>query len=190
MFTFVFTVLDVLVIVGIFLAITRFIRVIFKRAKCIATLKKICKKQGYTLKFHHSPLLSIFYKWHKIDFSVHADQKIYRVKLLTFFSPRKVCHFIDDHSYVCYLKSFFALPMPTKISEHPNILSYHRLPTFSDSQSESETFVLLCNPTPNEITYIETDGSRQVADNHCTIGSFLLYNAKGFCSLLGGYLDK
>ena len=45
MFTFVFTVLDVLLIVGIFLAITRFIRVIFKRVKCIATLKKICKKK-------------------------------------------------------------------------------------------------------------------------------------------------
>ena len=190
MYTFIFTVLDVLVIVGIFLAITRFIRVIFKRVKCIATLKKLCKKQGYTLKFHHSPFLSIFLKWHKSDFSVYTGQKIYRVKLLTFFSPRKECHFIDDHSYVCYLKSFFALSMPTKISEHPNILSYHRLPAFSDSQSENETFVLLCNPTPNEITYIEKDGSRQIADNHCAIGSVLFYDANGFCSLLESNLEK
>ena len=190
MYTFIFTVLDVLVIVGIFLAITRFVRVIFKRVKCIATLKKICKKQGYTLKFHHSPFLSVFFKWHKIDFSVHTNQKIYRVKLLTFFSPKKVCHFIDEHSYVCYLKSFFALPMATKVSEHINNRSYHRLPIFSTAENENEVFVLLCNPTPNEITYVEKDGSRQIADNHCVIGSIHLYNAKGFCSLLESDLEK
>lgn len=186
MYTFIFTVLDILIIVGIFLAITRFIRVIFKRAQYITTLKKICKKQGYTLKFHHSPFFSIFFKWHKTDFSVHTNQKIYHVKFLTFFSPKKVCHFIDEHSYVCYLKSFFALPMATKVSEHINTVSYHRLPTLTASQNEDEVFILLCNPTPNEITYIEKDGSRQVADNASRIGSLLVYNAKGLCALLEG----
>lgn len=190
MYTLIFTVLDVLVVVGIFLAITKAFRAIFKRIKCITTIKKICKKQGYTLKLHHSPLLSLFYKWHKIDFSVHTNQKIYRVKLLTFFSPKKVCHFVDEHSYVCYLKSFFALPMATKVSEHINNRSYHRLPAFPPRESENEVFVLLCNPTPNEMTYIEKDGSRQVADNNCTVGSVLLYNAKGFCALLESDLDK
>ncbi len=184
MFTLILLVLDIIVVSSIVLGVARLIRTLSMRAKCITNLKSVCKKQGYEFKIHHSPFLSLFFKWHKADLSIRTEEKIYTVKFLTFFSPKKVCHFVDENSYVCYLKSFFALPMATKVSEHINTVSYHRLPTFTTSQSDNEVFVLLCNPTPNEITYIDKDGSRQVADNGSRIGSLLVYNAKGLCALL------
>ena len=186
MFTVILLVLDVIVVSGIVLGIVRLVRTFSMRAKCITKLKSVCKKRGHELKLHHSPFLSLFFKWHKADFSIQTAEKTYRVKFLTFFSPKKVCHFIDENSYVCYLKSFFALPLATKVSERINTTSYHRLPTFTASEDENEVFILLCNPTPNEITYIDKDGSRQVADNASRIGSLLVYNAKGLCALLEG----
>ena len=184
MFTLILLVLDIIVVLSIVLGITRLVRVLSMRTKCITNLKSVCKKRGYECKIHYFPFLSVFFKWHKTDVSIRTAEKIYRVKFLTFFSSKKVCHFIDENSYVCYLKSFFALPMATKVSEHINMVSYHRLPTFATSQNEDEVFVLLCNPTPNEITYIDKDGSRQIADNGSKIGSLWIYNAKGLCALL------
>ena len=186
MFTLILLVLDVIVVSSIVLGIVRLVRVLSMRTKCITNLKSVCKKRGYELKIHHSPFLSLFFKWHKTDISIRTAEKTYKVKFLTFFSSKKVCHFVDENSYVCYLKSFFALPLATKVSEHINTVSYHRLPTLTASQNEDEVFILLCNPTPNEITYIEKDGSRQVADNGSKIGSLLVYNAKGLCALLDG----
>ena len=188
MLSVLFMILDLLLAFFIVLTIFRFIRVVFMRLKFIHNIKTICKNEKYLLELHRFPLTSVFYKSGKIDLTVKTPNDTYYIKLIASYSSKKRYHFVDSNRYVTYLKTFFVLPMATQVSENVSFVSYHEFPQINkkDSLYDNEKYVMLFNPMPNEISYIEKDGSKQIAGNGSRIGEFYVYNGKGFCSCITG----
>ena len=177
--------LDIFIVVFLVLNIVRLIRVVFMRLKFTKNIKSICEDKQYVLQKHRSFLTSVFHKSDKIDFTVKTDDSVYRVKFIASLSSKKVYHFVDENNYITYYKMFFALPMANQTSESTHFLSYHRFPTVK-KENNGDKYVLLFNPLPSDITYIDRNGSNQTAGNGSMIGDFYVYNGKGFCSLIKG----
>ena len=148
-------------------------------------LKTVCKGKNILVQVHRWPILSVLFKSSKIDFTVQTNDVVYLVRFLTSFSNKKVLHFVDERNYVSYLKTFTALPMATKVSEHINFASFHRLPASKKEHSDvaNQIYVLLFNPTPNNITCL-VNGTMTEIGNGSPIGKLVAYNGKGFCAML------
>lgn len=193
MFTLLIMTIDILLAFFIVLTIIRLVRVICIRLKLMYKINSICKNKKYTLKKVRFPLTSIFYRSKKIDFTVTANGTVYHVKFISSLSSKKVYHFIDENSYVTYLKIFFVLPLAKKESESIHFSSYHRFPSVKKAKKENteyDKYVLLFNPLPSEITYLAEYGPNQIAVNGSQIGDFFIYNGNGFCSLLQEHKPK
>lgn len=186
MFTIILMILDIWFIIFIPLSIIRLIRVIIMRISFIRKLRSICNKKRYQIKIHRFPLASVFYKSKKIDLSIIAPDMTYHVKLVASFSSKKVYHFVDKNNYVTYMKTFFMLPMARKVSENIGFVSFHRMPDIEKPyrQAANAKYILLFNPLPNEITYVDENGRREIAGNGTKLQNVYIYNGKGFCSLI------
>ena len=185
MFTFLVMLLDVsaLLILAVFLV--QCIRAVIMRALLVHKLKKICGSQNYQIQKHRCLFLSILFKSSKVDLSIHTGDQVYHVRFLASLSSKKVFHFVDEYNYISYLKTFTALPMATKVSEQINFATFHRLPVGERKLpiSSNDTYVLLFNPTPNNITSV-VDGTTTEIGNGTKIGTLVAYNGKGFCDML------
>lgn len=185
MFTFLVMLLDVsaLLILAVFLV--QCIRAVIMRALLVHKLKKICGSQNYQIQKHRWLFLSILFKSSKVDLSIHTGDQVYHVRFLASLSSKKVFHFVDEYNYISYLKTFTALPMATKVSEQINFAMFHRLPVGERKlpTSSNDTYVLLFNPTPNNITSV-VDGTTTEIGNGTKIGTLVAYNGKGFCDML------
>ena len=186
MITFILTLLDILLVLFVILFLMRLTRALVMRGLFMRKLKAVCKKKQFTLQIHRFPFLSIFWKSSKVDLTVTTSETVYHVKFLTSLSSKKVLHFIDETNYISYLKTFTALPMATKVSEHIQFASFHRLPTIK--QKVAGEYVLLFHPTPNNITAI-VNGILTEIGNGTQIGQLRAYNGRGFCSMLGQIME-
>ena len=184
MLTIILMLLDILLAFFIVLGAFRFIRVIFMRIKLVKNLKSICNNKNFVLTKSRSPFISIFYKSRKMDMTINADDTVYHIKFISSFSKKKIYHFVDENNYITYSKIYFALPMAKDASTIPVFMSSHMFPNVEKSENLDEKHVFLFNPMPNEITYIDKNGSKQIAGNGSLIGDFYVYNAKGFCKTL------
>lgn len=186
MFSIILMLLDILFIFFVILYLIRLIRVIVMRISFICRLKKICNAKRYQIKIHRFPLTSVFYKSKKIDLSIIAPDLTYHVKLIASLSSKKVYHFVDKNNYVTYLKTFFMLPMARSVSENIGFVSFHRMPDIQKPAREASNtrYILLFNPLPSEITYIDENGRRETAGNGTKLQDVYIYNGKGFCSLI------
>jgi hypothetical protein len=176
--------LDIFCILFVIVAIARFIRAFCMRVKLMRQIKELCKQRDFHLKTHRNPFLSFLYKGKRFDFTIETPQKTYVVKLITCFSKIKIYHFIDEESYVTYFKTFIVLPMATKVTEGVHWSCYHRFPRLEKAEGDNVTHVLLFNPAPNDITYIDKKGLTQIAGNDTVIGDLQLFNGKGFLNAI------
>jgi len=180
----IFMFLDILIIFFSILYTFRFIRAFFMRRKLIKQIKRICKDRKHRLLIHRSPLASLFRLSKKTDLSVDVGSEIYHVKFITALSHKKIYHFVDRHNYITYLKIYFALPFAAKADESLLFSKFRRFKTDMCNLGEKEKYVLLFNPVPNDITYIDQTGTSRVAGNGTVIDGLHVYNAKGFCELI------
>ena len=185
MATFILMLLDVLVVLFLARFLVQLVRVMVMRTLFMYRIRSVCKTKNFQLEVHRWSLMSVFFKSSKIDLTIQTSDTVYRVKFLASFSSKRVFHFVDENNYVSYLKTFTALPMATKISEHIHFASFHRFPTYEKKRVEdkNEIDVLLFNPTPNSITCV-SDGTMTEAGNGTKIGNLFAYNGKGFCSVI------
>ncbi len=185
MFTFVIMLLDTMTILWMSLFLLRLLRAIWMRAGFMRQIKLVCQIRNLELTVYRWPFLSVLFKSSKIDLTVRTEKYAYHVKLFTSLSSKRVFHFIDENNYVSYIKTFTALPMATKISEHINFSVFHRIPPTERKQDEGReaVYILLFNPTPNNIVSI-CEGTLTEVGNGSRIGSLWAYNGKGFCAML------
>ena len=176
--------LDLLIVYFAVLYLFRTVKAIIGRKRLIKQIKKICRERKHRLTLHRSPIASIFRLSKKTDLSVETHERVYHVKLFSCLARKKIYHFVDRNSYVTYLKVYFALPFAAKASESLLFSTFHRFMAEVPSDGEKESFVLLFNPVPNDVTYIDETGMRRVAGNGSFIDSMLVCNAKGFCELI------
>lgn len=180
----IFMLLDILIIFFAVLYIFRFIRAFFMRVKLVRQIKKICKEQKHRLTVHRSPIASLFRLSKKTDLTIDAYTAIYHVKFFTALSHKKIYHFVDSHNYITYLKLYFALPFAAEASESLLFPSFRRFKPNIPELGEKEKYILLFNPMPNDVTYVDKNGTRQVASNGSAVNQLYIYNGKGFCELI------
>ena len=185
MFSFIIMLLDTVTVLLAALLLFRFLRAVCMRTVLMYRIKAVCRAQNLALTVHRLPFWSILIKSSQIDLSVKSEKQVYHVKFLASLSSKRVFHFVDEHNYITYLKTFTALPMATKISEHIQFASFHRFPVLERKQAEEReaVYVLLFNPTPNNILCI-CEGTLTEVGNGTRIGSLYAYNGKGFCAML------
>ncbi len=185
MLTFMIMLLDTVTILLLFLFLLRLLRAVWMRAIFMHRIKLVCQTQNLELTVHRCPFLSVLFKSSKIDLTVRTEREAYHVKLFASLSSKRVLHFVDENNYVSYVKTFTALPMATKISEHTNFAVFHRFPPIERKQEEEReaVYVLLFNPTPNNIVSA-CEGTLIEVGNGSRIGSLWAYNGKGFCAML------
>ncbi len=185
MFSFMLMMLDTAVILLSLLFLYRFLRVIVMRMIFMYRLRSVCRTRNFHLTVHRRLFPSLLFKSSKADLTVGAGNCVYHLKFLASFSAKRVFQFVDENNYVSYVKTFIALPMATKISEHTQLTAFHRLPTLERKNAEGKEliYVLLFNPTPNNIISI-CEGTFTEIGNGSPIGSLRAYNGRGFCTML------
>lgn len=185
MFSFILMMLDTAVILLSLLFLYRFLRVIVMRVIFMHRLRSVCRTRNFRLTVHRRLFPSLFCRSSKADLTVGTENCVYYLKFLASFSSKQVFQFVDENNYVSYVKTFTALPMATKISEHTQMTAFHRLPTLERKNAEGKEgiYVLLFNPTPNNILSI-IEGKLIEIGNGSPIGSLRAYNGRGFCAML------
>ena len=180
----IFMLLDILIVVFSVLYVFRLIRALSMRNKLIRQIKGICKSKKHRLMIHRSPIASIFRLSKKTDLTVETGNVTYHVKFFTTLSKKKIYHFVNRNNYITFLKIYFALPFAIKASESILFSAFHRFETDTPEAHENEKYILLFNPVPSDVTYIDPVGAHRVAGNGTVMDGLCVYNAKGFCELI------
>ena len=185
MFSFVLMMLDTAVILLSVLFLYRFLRMIVMRVMFMHRLKSVCRTRNFHLTVHRRLFPSLLFRSSKVDLTVGTESCVYYLKFLASFSSKRVFQFVDETNYISYVKTFTALPMATKISEHTHLTTFHRLPKLERKTEEGKEgiYVLLFNPTPNNIISV-IEGRLTEIGNGSPIGSLRAYNGRGFCTML------
>ena len=174
------------------------IRAIFERIRLIHRLKKICRKNGYTISQIRHPILSVFLqKDHEAHFTMEVNGKHYACKLIAGIFRNAQMVFVDETLGYFQSGMYFRTKFRATFYGSAKIRFYH------DFQSDADEKFLIVSPKPARIlaakyevayqtdkkTVLREIEKQRILDNADKVYDATLYTDQGFLNVLarGGF---
>lgn len=174
------------------------IRAIFERIRLIHHLKKICRKNGYTISQIRHPILSVFLqKDHEAHFTMEVNGKHYACKLIACIFRNAQMVFVDETLGYFQSGMYFRTKFRATFYGSAKIRFYH------DFQSDADEKFLIVSPKPARIlaakyevayqtdkkTVLREIEKHRILDNADKVYDATLYTDQGFLNVLarGGF---
>ena len=172
--------------------VARYITIILKRQRLIGKLKKLCRKNGYSMRLHRGRFASVFITKSIPDLTIETSECIYEVNLLT-TRFRHVCYQFVDKVNMKIIKSRRGVylanirrPSPAATVDRISVIRNVRLP-YNESYLELARKtekpvknVLMIFPAPDELTAIKENGIVSPGNGDFLYNSFYVYFLEGF----------
>ena len=153
-------------------------------------LRTICNEKKYKIKFLRNPILSFFKISSIPDVTVKTNEAEYLLRFITCRNRKRIWYFINDKIYVRVFRVFFATPGAPRHAPIDLSKKLGHIPPidkkYADPRTKNMIPVLLFNPSPVEINYLDEENQKLVAGNGSVIHGQTVYNANGFLNILGG----
>lgn len=135
-------------------------RLLFKRVKCAASLRRLCRKKGLTFRAMH-PLWFLGSRYLQgCDFLMEDADTVFAVKLFGCFWPLKSLIFRERGEYFFRAHSSFLAPILEVFDGYPHVLpAYH----FPAAESKDVRPILLLNPMPLEVLLQPSSGLETIS---------------------------
>ncbi len=176
--------LDLFLLAYVVFALFNYMRAFVKRLLFMAKLKKMARGKHWTVRFTRSPFASFFRYSKKPDIVLLTDDTEFVIRYVTAISRKRQYHFASEEHLVTYAQTAYALPMAVKTSEMNGNLKYFHLPELTPlpdpTAGRRRVHVLLFNPAPVNITYINEGGRQEIAGDTSRIGGWTTCGASGF----------
>lgn len=169
-------------IIAVIIWLYNTVRVLILRIKFYKDLQKRCDKNCVGIRKARTFLSTFFTHSSKPDLVVETSDTEYSVRFITCRSKGRSYHFPSPEFYV---SSLYSTHVMSGMGLH-SLASFRHLPRMKEIPSEKKIVqVLLFNPSPREITYVDQDKAQKVlAANGAQYEGILFYNAQGFLDLL------
>ena len=169
------------------------IRALFCRIRWIHRLKKICRKNGYTISQIRRPILSVFLqKDHEAHFTMEANGKRYACKLITSIFRNAQMVFVDETLGYFQSGMYFRPKFRATFYGSAKIKFYH------DFEAQADEKFLIVSPRPARIlaskyeiayqtdkkTVLREIEKSRVLDNADKVYDATLYTDQGFLNVL------
>lgn len=157
-------------------------RALTLRIKFYKNLQNSCDKNGINFRKTRTFLSTFFMHSSKPDLVVETQDTEYLIRFITCRSKGRNYHFPSPEFYV---SSLYSTHVMSGLGLH-SLASFRHLPSMNELSSEKESVqVLLFNPSPREITYVDQDKAQKaLATNGTRYEGILFCNAQGFLDLL------
>ena len=159
------------------------------RVMLYAKLGRICREKGYELDKPRSIFASFFRLSARPDVVIRTPGVEYIVRIITCRARKRVYHFVNHEWFVRAFR-YYILSLAFHSGEPLTVTKICKyLPPLEDKYisrdaERRQQVVLLFNPSPLEITYTTRTNRREIGSNGTDFDGWLIYNAKGFASLL------
>jgi len=186
----------ILVAIALILALI-FGRTLWKRAKFLFRLKRLCRRHGFRIVEKNYPLLSIFHTGKSYHIAVEAHGKLFYCRMIASMRKKNMrLIFSRNGSF----KRIFGLRLPTPAImvqsrfamgvtyidsapvEEREILRFQREGNYAFEGKKEGHKILLLNPVPSRA--ILGEGNRHNADNGDMIGEYSVYAGSAFLNAL------
>lgn len=174
------------------------IRALFCRIRLIHRLKKICRKNGYTISQIRRPILSVFLqKDHEAHFTMAANGKRYACKLIAGIFRNAQMVFVDE------TLGYFQSGMYFRPKFRATFYGFAKIKFYHDFEAKADEKFLIVSPGParilaskyeiayqtNKKTVLREIEQSRVLDNADKVYDATLYTDQGFLNVLarGGF---
>ena len=165
-----------------------YLRFLIKRLHFFFRLKKLCKRNGYSLLFCKKTALLGRRQGEKCDFHVLMDHEVLSVKF--FDAPIKMCdlYLLENglylFKYTVPLYRFCRPLLEGKLKEFQNYDFSSGLN--NELQHKKQTKILLCHPAPSDIYYKQRTGQHILSPgDEIPHTESVLFSAKALLTYLG-----
>ena len=181
---------SILVVFCVIKGIYNFAKTFILRFSFTRKLNKLCAEKKYKISYPRSPYASIFKCSSAPDIALKTPEKEYLIRLFTCRQRKRIFFFINANTYIKVFRVFFALPGSRRHDPFDIIKTLGQLPdpdsSFTKPTSLEKVRVLLFNPAPAEINYIDENNNKLIAGNGSVIHGWTVYSAEGIINALGG----
>lgn len=166
------------------------IRVFVIRASFMKKVNKKCVEKMYSITHPRTFLASIIKTSSTPDMIIRTPENEFIVRFITCRQRKRMWYFVNAEYYVRVLRVYFNFPGSKRYDPMDLNRKMGRLPPidnkYSDESNNSAktTLVMLFNPSPVEINYIDENNKKFIAGNGSVIYGWTVYDGNAFLSLL------
>lgn len=170
-------------------SIYQIIRVFVLRSSLEKEIDVICLEKEYEIEYLRTFTASIFKASSTPDVIIKTRNSEYLIRFITCRQRKRMWYFVNAEYYVRVLRVYFAFPGSRRYDPFDIIKKLGVLPPFEEKYTKSPTNlkkvpVMLFNPSPVEINYINEKNEKFIAGNGSVLHGWTVYNSRGFLNAL------